>query len=228
MAKAKAAVEPVEAQAPEVEEGEDPVEVEENESEDENDAEENTEGNEQEEASVYTALFDAVAASDDKFVAQPPHESDKDFLTRLVSGVAEISQEAFDELPVDAQSWFNATADAMNESKEWTPPEGFVSNYNADAKPPTRSKLKAGRPAGPAKEKAPPKPKEPRPKAPSVFIRELVLADPKAGLAVLKEQLSKLGIEAGDSTITTIRYDTIATLKVAQAAGKLTGVELPT
>lgn len=91
--------------------------------------------------STYEALLKTVTDNNSKFAARHTKEPEQQYLKRMLNELADLSDEQFDELPQDAQDWFNhAVNEELNKHKEVTPPNGFADAVPADAGPRRRSR----------------------------------------------------------------------------------------
>ena len=188
--------------------------------------------------SVHDALFTAAKAftpsEGKKFFIQGMKETDTEYLNRLVQRIAEIPQENFDALqrteadppdaldtpddqkkpPTPAQEWFNSAADALNESRPVSAPEGFTSRYKTPA-PSAAAPQPAPTPSGP---------RAPRKRAEITVgkvIRMALINDQSTTMTQIKELLVAAGFKnAKDTTVGAYVSDTRETLRVAAEMGR--------
>lgn len=158
---------------------------------------------------IYDALVD-VAKKGRKFPALATSETTPEYLKRLTQAVSNSSKDDFDAMPEAAQLWFDAAADALNEGGEVPEPEGFDrEEILGNARP-----RMIGRP----------REKLTRGDGKSAKIRRAVIANPNITLKDLTEKMHSEGVidpsaSRGKTTVATLRYDTLATLKLLADMG---------
>jgi len=167
---------------------------------------------------VYDELLDLTRGTDRGFASQSIRENDKDYLRRMFGVIAKATipegqDDPFDSMSAEAQDYYNATVQKVQDGEDWTPPPGFVSKFGKKADKPAAG-AKGEKAPKVAKEKAPPKVRAP---GVSVAVRTMVLKHPSWTVDDLKAGLVKAGHIVKDATVTTLRSDVNATLAVMRS-----------
>jgi hypothetical protein len=196
---------------------------------------------------IYEELLVAASKGKSRFASPADDESDNDYLGRLTQAISSCTKDDFEAMSADAQSWFDAAADALNTSKEVPLPEGFdrtlaaAAAFSGNGGTPPRPRTT--RPSASAADTAPAQPADPQPSdaepsspvrrgrpplteaQPGVSrrIRQLVIDDQEITIDGIIDKL-KSEPAIGDltkrrSTVATLRYDTLATLNLAKESG---------
>jgi hypothetical protein len=76
--------------------------------------------------STYQDLLGTVVKANSGFEALAAEESDNNYLGRLTQAVSMTTKDQFEAMPVAAQEWFDAAADALNADKDVPVPEGYA------------------------------------------------------------------------------------------------------
>jgi hypothetical protein len=167
----------------------------------------------------YDDLLAAASKSKERFAPLAADESDNDYLGRLTQAVSGSTKDDFDAMSTEAQAWFDKAADALNAGEEIPVPPGYDRSVAQAARPrsngqaigrPTRQ-TRRGRANGSDGE-------------PSVSrrIRQCVIEDQTVTTNGIIEKLKSENLPdmtQRRSTVSTLRYDTLRTLTLAQEAG---------
>lgn len=184
-------------------------------------------------------------------VKQKKNEDAQVYYQRLVAGVAELSDEEWNKLPREAQDWYNAAAEEVNQGKPVSTPDGKEStagdaSADADAgdakeedpdatakkvKPisAARKAREEKRAADKAAKEAPVVTEEDKKKppakdgpSPTGRARELMMLDADITSAQVRDQLQKEGYPLPAlSSLQAMRSDTRSSLAILQKAGRL-------
>lgn len=146
----------------------------------------------------------------------------QEFLSQLVEAVAGLDNDGWGSLSEPAQQWYNDNATLRKNDEK-----AAVLDFPEEA------------PAAP-QEAAPAPVKEPRAPAPAagsngsegkrvgaqVVIKQILMRDPKSTIEQIEEQLTAQGYKTSRVTVSTIRTDFRASLKMLKEAGHLKGVNI--
>lgn len=163
-------------------------------------------------------------------------ENDEDYIARLLESAMALKKTVWDALGDATKEWINTASTAVNEEREFDPPEGFDSAVAEEVatKPAGRRKQAAPARAGkaatngnaaPARKKAAAAAKEPGAgrKTKEGFtinsIRMIVLKKPKSSIEDLQAAAEKAGVVFKDSTLKITRSQTLQFLNMVKEAG---------
>lgn len=225
--------------------------------EDDEDAEEGDEDEDEDEdedaeEGAGTAFEQVMAALGDDFKPQGKKEADEAFITRIVTALNELPDDAYASMGEDGDAWFQATAKALNKKKPIPPLPGFNdAEADEEAAPAPKKGAKAAKPADapkqekgaglkrwreeqeklraegklpPKKEKKPKGPKKERGTGASFSIRMEVAADPSASVEEIRKRLEAKGVKINEGgTLGSTRASTLATIRALTKLGKLKG-----
>ncbi len=175
-------------------------------------------------------------------------ESRQAFLGRVLVSVQDLSDDKWESLPEDVQTWANDAVRSKNANKDLPDfsgeadddaPEEDDPKPNGKHAPKAKDKdVKADKKAASAKgkedkpEKAAKKPetvpavRAVKPDGMKYRLKKLLIRNPSMAVGDLKAALEKSGGSPTDLTISGIRAEFRHSLKVLQAEGKLTGIEI--
>lgn len=173
-----------------------------------------------------------------KIKPQKSNEDRQAYLKRLQVAVAALQDNDWDTLNAAAQDWANAAAAAINNDKDvpdfdTDQPKEAESESDTDAEeeteeePKTKGKNKSAdnKSAKGEAEKAPKKAKN-GPPSMRRFLKQLVAKKPKTSIEDLTAKLKDAGHSPADTSVKSIRSDTLDTMRVLVDL-KILDVELP-
>lgn len=197
----------------------------------------------------YDELMTAARAFKADFAPQHAKEAEHAFLVRLIEAVGGAPEDAWNAMESDgpAQTWYNDACQLLDDKKPVTAPEGMppvvaeapkAKRSAADALAEVNAKKKAAKEAAagaakptpstapkPAKAekaaKAPKAPKAEKAEGATIMLRRLVIENESITTEALMAELTKAGIATTPSTISTVRADTLRTLRVLRKMGRL-------
>src|SRR5580692_9215033 len=154
-------------------------------------------------------------------------EKRPDMLARMLKGVTDLSDEAFDAMSKPAQEWANSASKAKDAQDDL--PD--FPDTNTDAESAEETNVKTKKEAAPAKgaaknteakiekpvkEKKAAAPKEKKGPGKIHKMKLLILKNLGVTAEDLSAKLKAAGIEVSDSTVTTVRSDFLSSIRVLQ------------
>ena len=179
---------------------------------------------------VHDALLETALAHDADFAQRHNKESDQAYLKRLHRLLADISEEAYNEMPEGAQEWYNEAVGAIDEGNDIPIPEGMPAGggkatASRTAAEEVAEKTGANKRRGAAaakkaaaKEKAPAGSRMDK-SSPMYILRKYLVEHPDASFATMQEFVEKKGLQIELSTMRTARYWINATVQMARDTG---------